>query len=162
MVLPLYVAVSGICITGLLLWFLADLKHSLKWGRCLAELQLRDENDAITRHFRKELRSYRPMLLLFRAFVVPGILEAEYAMHLSNIGRQEEALQWASRAVRKARWKNKDQSIKLRVRGLIYYRSGRYSEAQADAANARVQSESSEITRSDDLEGLILLYTGRL
>lgn len=156
------VAIIGLCVIGLLLWLIADLKHALRWGRELTELQLREEQDAVTRHFEKELQSYRPMLRLFRAFNGPGSVESEYALHLSNLGLQERALHWVNRAIRKRFWRNKICSNKLRIRALIYCRTGRYTDAEADVALARANLQNIQESHLDDLEGIILLYTGHL
>ena len=86
----------------LLIWFIADLRYDRQWSRKRAELGAQSRWKVLNRHFEAHLACRRPLLRLFRAWVGPGLLEADHAIHLSNQGDHEQALQWAERAVNKS------------------------------------------------------------
>jgi tetratricopeptide (TPR) repeat protein len=70
------------------------------------------------------------MLLLFQRFVVPGLLEADYALHVSNHGEHERALILAEKASRKAARRVATHLAVLPAESMILLRLGRYEEAR--------------------------------
>ena len=97
--LPIWLVL--LVVIGGLFWFLADIKYFQRWALKRAELGVEDKWLELNEHFESALKCRRPMLLLFQRFVLPGNLEAEYALHLSNQGENERALQLAEKASRK-------------------------------------------------------------
>src|ERR1700757_2688173 len=85
-----------------LLWLIADMRFAQRWGLKRAELRAQDKCRELDEHFQVGLKCRRPMLLLFHRFVVPGLLEADYALHLSNQGEHERALKLAEQGSKKA------------------------------------------------------------
>jgi len=144
---------------GILAWLIADLGHSRRWRLRRAELGARGDWQELTEYFEKEIGCRRPLLRLFRTMVLPGLLEAEYALHLSNQGEHEKALAWADRAGSRSGWR-KVLGKKLKVRALILCRLGRYQEAEAVVAKSRVSSAGE--AQTEVVEGLIQLYQGRV
>src|SRR5690349_3358809 len=91
--------IPAIAVAGLL-WFVADMRFAQRWSLKRAELGAQDNWRELNRHFESGLKCRRPLLLLFQRFVVPGLLEADYALHVSNQGEHERALVLAQKASR--------------------------------------------------------------
>jgi tetratricopeptide (TPR) repeat protein len=146
---------------GGLLWFLADMRFAQRWSRRRAELGAQDNWRELNAHFESGLKSRRPMLLLFRRFVVPGLLEADYALHLSNQGEHERALVLAQKA---SRGSSKRPTVHLAVlpaEAMILIRLGRYEEARKIVRHGRELLTSAELSHlamahPDMVAGIIL------
>src|SRR5213593_911905 len=80
---PILLLVPLVGIAGLF-WFLADIRFAQRWSLKRAELGAQDKWRELNAHFESGLECRRPMLLLFQRLVIPGTLEADYALHLSN------------------------------------------------------------------------------
>lgn len=113
-----------------LFWFLADIKFAQKWQLRRAELGAQDQWRELNAHFESGLKCRRPMLLLFQHFVVPGILEADYALHLSNQGEHERALVLAQKASQASAKRLAVHLALLPAEATILSRLGRYDEAR--------------------------------
>src|SRR5690242_12586574 len=85
-----------------LLWFAADMRFAQRWSLKRAELGAQGNWRELNAHFESGLKCRRPMLLLFQRFVIPGLLEADYALHLSNQGQHERALVLVEKASRQS------------------------------------------------------------
>jgi hypothetical protein len=121
--------IPAVGIAGLL-WFLADIRFAQRWGLRRAELGAQDNCRELDAHFQSGLKCRRPMLLLFQRFVVPGLLEADYALHVSNHGEHERALILAEKASRKAARRVATHLAVLPAESMILLRLGRYEEAR--------------------------------
>jgi tetratricopeptide (TPR) repeat protein len=106
-----------------------DLKFWQKWSLKRAELSVQDKWKELNEHFEKMLRCRRPMLLWFRRRYLPGSLQAEYALHLSNQGENERALVLAQKASLTARKRPLNYMAVVPVEAMILSRLGRYDEA---------------------------------
>jgi tetratricopeptide (TPR) repeat protein len=111
-------------------WFLADIKFAQKWSLKRAELGAQDRWRELNAHFEAGLKCRRPLLHLFQRFVTPGLLEADYALHLSNQGEHERALVWAQKASRKSATRPDIQVDVLPAEATVLMRLGRYADAQ--------------------------------
>lgn len=111
-------------------WFLADIKFAQKWSLKRAELGAQDKWRELNAHFETGIRCRRPFLLLFQRFVIPGLLEADYALHLSNQGEHERALVLAETASRKSAKRPDIQITVLAAKASVLMRLGRYADAQ--------------------------------
>jgi tetratricopeptide (TPR) repeat protein len=111
------------------------------------------------------------MLRLFERFVTPGLVEARYALHLSNQGDQERALALADRALTKAnQWRPTwgplpatpagDRQMILTTQAHILCRMGRYTEALRSAALAKSLHPPAPMPTL--VEGLVYFYQGNL
>src|SRR5262245_17409528 len=109
-----------------LLWFLADIKFAQQWSLKRAELGAQDRWRELNAHFESGLKYRRPMLLLFQRLVIPGALEADYALHLSNQGEHERALMLAQKASRSAARRPALHIAVLPAEATILLRLGRY------------------------------------
>lgn len=156
---------------ALLLWFVADMNYALRRSKRRAELGARGDWKALNGEFEKALKCRRPMLLLFERFVTPGLLEARYALHLSNQGHDDRALDLVERARAKAnRWRPtwgpmfatpaQNRQIILVTRGHILCRMGRYAEALESATLAESLNGSSPMPKV--VQGLVHFYQGNL
>ncbi len=154
------ILVIGLAVIGLLSWFIADLNHDRRWSRKRAELGAQSRWKELNEHFEAGLKCRRPLLVLFRAMVGPGLLEADYALHLSNQGEHEKALVWADRAVRKSAQRKRNLDMTSTARAHILCRMGRYEEARAAAAQAN--SFNPQSASADLVEGMIELSLGRI
>jgi tetratricopeptide (TPR) repeat protein len=122
-------SIPVIAVAGLL-WFLADIKFAQQWGLKRAELGAQDKWRELNAHFESGLKSRRPMLLLFQRLAIPGTLEAEYALHLSNQGEHERALVLAQKASRISAKRPAVHIAILPAQATILQRLGRYEEAK--------------------------------
>jgi len=156
---------------ALLLWFIADMNYSLRRSKRRAELGARGDWKALNVDFESAMKRRRPMLLLFERFVTPGLLEARYALHLSNQGEQDRALGLADRALAKAnRWRPtwgsivaspaQNRQMILTTRGHILCRMGRYADALQAAASAKSLAPAAPMPKL--VEGLVYFYQGNL
>src|SRR5580765_6789948 len=115
-------------LVGLFLaWFTADLNYSRRWSLRRAELGAKKEFRELNAHFESGLR--RPWLLFFRRWYAPGLLEADYALHLSKQGENEKALSLLLKASSKAAKRPAVQLLVLPAQALVFHRLGRYDEA---------------------------------
>jgi len=113
-----------------LFWFLSDMRFAQRWSLKRAELGAQDKWRELNAHFESGIKCRRPMLLLFQRFVIPGLLEADYALHLSNQGEHERALVLAEKAARKSSRRPKVQIAILPAQATILLRLGRYADAK--------------------------------
>src|SRR5262245_16339169 len=118
-----------ILIVGLLLWFIADMNHGSKLNRRRSELGAQGRWKELNEHFESELTCGRLPLRICRCFAVPGLLEADYAMHLYKQGALEKALEFADRAVAKSNRFRKCRDMARVARAQILSGFGRYDEA---------------------------------
>src|SRR5262245_49746545 len=112
------------------IWFLIDIRFAQQWSLKRAELGAQDKWRELNAHFEAGLKCRRPMLLLFQRLVIPGLLEADYALHLSNQGEHERALVLTEEAVRKSATRLNLQLAVLPAQATVLLRLGRYAEAQ--------------------------------
>lgn len=120
-----------------LFWFLSDIKFAQQWGMKRAELGAQDRWRELNAHFESGLKCRRPLLLLFQHFVIPGTLEADYALHLSNQGEHERALVLAQKASRRSAKRLAVHLAILPAEATILSRLGRYDEARKLIARGR-------------------------
>lgn len=121
--------IPAVGIAGLL-WFIADIRFAQRWGLKRAELGAQDDCRGLDAHFQSGIKCRRPMLLLFQRFFIPGLLEGDYALHLSNQGEHERALVLAQTASRKAARRVATHLAVLPAEAMILLRLGRYEEAK--------------------------------
>lgn len=148
-----------------LVWFVLDMKFAQRWSLRRAELGAQDNWRELNAHFESALKCSRPMLLLFQRFVIPGLFEADFALHLSNQGEHERALQFARMASRKSA---RRADIQLAVRpaeSTILLRLGRYEEARAVIQHCRrlLESPTPELEKAmtrPDLAAGVLVQEG--
>jgi tetratricopeptide (TPR) repeat protein len=145
---------------GLLQLFVADMSYDRQWSQERADLGAQGKWKELNEHFEGRMRTRRPLLRLFRAIASPGLLEADYAFHLSNCGLNEAGLEWADRAVRKSRFRKCLAEMTLSCRGTILCRLGRYDEARAAAAQAK--SLVGNAGFPELVEAMVALYLGNL
>ena len=119
-----------ILVLGGLSWFLADMRFAQRWSLRRAELGAQDKCHELNQHFESGLNCHRPMLLLFQRCVIPGLLEADYALHLSNQGEHERALVLVEKAARKSSGRPQIQIAVLPAKATVLLRLGRYAEAK--------------------------------
>jgi hypothetical protein len=153
--------------------FPLDMNFAQRWNLKQAELGAQGDWPELNRHFESALKCRRPLLLLFRRFVLPGSLEMQYALHLSNQGENERALVLAQKASRLSRIRTADHLNFLPVQSFVLLRSGRYSEASKVVRRGRNLLGSAELSHlamtQPDLvarmamqEALIEFYLGHL
>jgi tetratricopeptide (TPR) repeat protein len=160
---------------GGLLWFLADVRFAQQWALKRAQLGAQDKWRELNAHFESGLKCRRPMLLLFQRFVIPGTLEADYALHLSNQGEHERALVLARKASLKSARRLAVHIAVLPAEATILLRLGRYEEAKEVVRRGRsllaspAAAELAKTVAKPDLatgivlqEGLIELCLGHL
>jgi tetratricopeptide (TPR) repeat protein len=111
-------------------WFLADIKFAQRWGLKRAELGAQGKWRELNTHFESGLKCRRPMLLLFQHFVIPGTVEADYALHLSDQGEHERALVLAQKASGRSAKRVAVHLAILPAEATILSRLGRYDEAR--------------------------------
>ncbi len=122
-------AIPVVVVVGLL-WMMADLRFVQRWQLRRAELGAQDKTQELNAHFEAALKCRRPMLLLFLHYVIPGTLEAEYALHLSNQGEHERALVLAKKASLSAARRPAVHLAVLPAECMVLLRLGRYEQAQ--------------------------------
>jgi hypothetical protein len=113
-----------------LFWFLADIRFAQRWSLKRAELGAQDRWRELNAHFESAIKCRRPMLLLFQRFVIPGLLEADYSLHLSNQGEHGRALVLAEKASCMSSRRPEVQLAVLPAQATILLRLGRYAEAK--------------------------------
>lgn len=156
----LHWSIPIIAVAGLL-WFLADMRFAQRWSLKRAELGAKDNWRELNPHFESGLRCRRPFLLLFQRFVVPGLLEADYALHLSNQGEHERALVLAQKASRSSTRRPAVHLAILPAESTILLRLGRYEDAREIVRRGRNLLTSAALsdlamTQPDLVAGIIL------
>lgn len=119
----------------LVVWFVADLRWLQAWDLRRAEPVRRAQWEEFDLHYRRARGSWRPFARLLRALLLPGALEAGWAMDLHTQGRNGEALPLLDEALRRVR--PNLRSTFLAARGTVLTALGRYDEARADFARMR-------------------------
>ncbi len=140
-----------------MLWFIADLRFAQQWGLKRAELGAQDKSSELEEHFQSGLKCRRPMLKLFQRFVIPGLIEADYALHVSNQGEHERALILAQEASRKAAKRMTTHLAVLPAESMILLRLGHYDEARQvlQRGRALLIHPSPELTKEAGYSGLV-------
>ena len=161
-----------VVIVGGLSWFVADMGFAQRWSLKRAELGSQDKWRELNEHFESGLRCRRPLLRLFQKFVIPGTLEADYALHLSNQGEHERALVLAQKATSKSARRPEIHLAVLPAETMILGRLARYDEAQKTVQRGRQLIASGLLVNSpnranleagmDLQDGMINLTQGRL
>jgi tetratricopeptide (TPR) repeat protein len=149
-------------VVGGFLWFIADMSFAQKWQLKRAALGAQDKSRELDGHFQSRLKCRRPMLLLFQRFVVPGLIEADYALHVSKQGEHERALRLAQKASRKAARRVTTHLAVLPAEAMILSWLGRYEEARQVVQLGRnlLASRSTELAKDpgrSNLTGNIIL-----
>jgi hypothetical protein len=115
-------------------------------------------------HFESGLKCRRPMLLVFQRLVIPGALEADYALHVSNQGEHERALVLAQRASRLSTKRPALHIAVLPAEATVLVRLGRYEEAKAVIGLGRNLLASAALAelaeKQADLAGGIVMQEG--
>jgi tetratricopeptide (TPR) repeat protein len=143
---------------GLIGLLTADLRWDRKWSLKNAELSAQGRWKEMNAHFERRLACRRPFLRLHDAIARPGLLDAQYGLHLSNQGHNEKGLEWADRAVKRKSWRRKQTATLQQVRAHILCRIGRYEEAKAAVEHSRRADPGSGL--ADMLDAMIELNLG--
>lgn len=152
--------IPAIAVAGLL-WFVADMRFAQRWSLKRAELGAQDNWRELNRHFESGLKCRRPLLLLFQRFVVPGLLEADYALHVSNQGEHERALVLAQKASRSSTRRPAVHLAILPAEAMVLLRLGRYEDARETVRRGRNLLTSAALsdlamTQPDLVAGIIM------
>ena len=137
-------------------WFLADIRHLQQWSLKRAELGAQDKTTELERHFQSGLNSRRPMLRLFRRLAIPGLLEADYALHISNQGENDRALILAKQASAQAARRAATHLAVLPAEAMVLLRLGRYEQAGqvVQIGKDLMASQSVELAKDPGYPGL--------
>jgi len=119
----------------LIVWFILDVKHLLRWSARVSQLGAEGRWEELDAAYRRELRPWRPIAWLFMRVLAPGGVQAMYALHLNDVGRETEALAMAERGVRLANRAVLPAALAAHVQVLAS--AGRYDDARAAALKAR-------------------------
>jgi len=133
---------------ALAVWVLIDVRHSQRRQQRKLRLQLDGKWDELDAHFQRELKSRRLLSYIMRKYVLPGNLQASYALFLYQRGQLETALEFADRSVALARKQRvflksvfgvqqKILPSALNSRVLILTGLGRYDDARVASAELR-------------------------
>lgn len=161
----------GVALLLCVFWFVADCKFAQQWSLKRAKLGAQDKWRELNTHFEAGLKCRRPFLLLFRRFAIPGLVEADYALHLSNQGQHESALVWAQEASRKSATRPDILLDVLPAEATVLLRLGRYADARKvilcgrDLLASSRHSANSPPNRGNGIvltEALVALYLGNL
>jgi hypothetical protein len=114
-------------------WYLSGLRYQQRWNQREAELAAECRWKELNEHFEAALKSRRPMWRLVRWLNSPGWLEARYALNLGQQGRDEEALMWAERGVRKSAKRSTEP-------GKAFHRVPKFCENWVDTMKPEPQS----------------------
>jgi tetratricopeptide (TPR) repeat protein len=159
-------------IAGVLLWIGADIRSILISGQRKNQLSIEGRWKDLERYFERASKPRRPVVWLFRRYLLPGNITTQHALLLYNQGRPNEALdkvdlairqvvkkpKWLGRFYRQATFKSLCGA--LRSRCLILTGLGRYDEARKVAAQLRIVTGSAAGQNAD--LALVEFCCGRL
>jgi hypothetical protein len=129
-----------------MLWLAVDMRFAQRWSIRRAELGAKGHWTELNRHFESALKCRRPLLLLFQRFVLPGLLEADYALHLSNQGEHERALVLAQKASLSSAKRPAIHLAVLPAEATVLSRLGRYAEVREVVRRGRSKLGSAELS----------------
>ncbi|HUJ11769.1 MAG TPA: hypothetical protein VL171_17300 [Verrucomicrobiae bacterium] len=153
-------------------WVLLDVKYLQLWSQRKIRLKLAGKWDELDAHFQRRLKTRRPLAYFFQNYIVPGNVEASYALYLYERGLSEAALEMADLSIARARKQpalltitfgppaQKTLHSALHTRVLILNGLGRYDDARATSAELRTLAKVSNKTHAT--ASFTELYSGRL